>query len=67
MNQSCASCTHSYQTPQLTLKCSHFGCECTDKTAIDCTEFRREPGSDDEQPWYRGAWCVTSSTEGRGG
>lgn len=26
-----------------------------------CADFAREPGSDDEQPWYAGGWC-----DGRG-
>lgn len=26
----------------------------------------RATGSDDEQPWFKDGWCVTTSTEGRG-
>lgn len=44
----CATCIHSCQGPNLAILCTLFGCTCTEKTAEDCTDYQREPGSDDE-------------------
>lgn len=66
----CRDCIHSYDGADGVLRCrpSKHGAECTEIRASLCVEFEREPGADgDEQPWYSGGWCVTSSTEGRGG
>lgn len=62
--KSCATCTNSYQGPNLMLLCTLFGCVCTATTANDCTDYQREPGSDDESPAHRVWFC---DKPGRGG
>ncbi len=62
--QSCPTCVHSeMQGP--TLVCTKFNCRATPIASQDCTDYEREPGSDDHPLiWIAGGWHVAG--EGRG-
>lgn len=67
----CAYCLHlmdTHQTADGVRRCRVYGgLPVSVPLEDDCRKFVREVGSDDAIPvWYSEAWCVTSSTEGRG-